>query len=225
VADTTVGGLEAAEIVECVESGDQVRVNSGGISVKCSFNPFEYTIKQSNSYKAKFKKGSNVPNMEFSGAGKKTLSLKLYFDTYEKKEDVSLTTRKLWQLMKVKEEDDGKPRPPPVVFRWGSLEFFAVIESVSQKFTLFLHNGTPVRAEATISLSQHRDSDEYLPQNPTSGGGPLERVWQVRSGDRLDLIAADVYADAGKWRLIAEYNDIVNPFLLRAGQTLRIPKD
>jgi hypothetical protein len=227
VAETTVGNLEVAEIVECEEFGNrQIRVKEGGgISLKCHFNPFEYTIKQSNSYKPKFKKGSNVPNMEFTGPGKKTLSLKLYFDSYEKKEDISLTTRKLWQLMKVKDEDEGKPRPPPVAFRWGSLEFYAVIESVSQKFTLFLHTGMPVRAEVTISLSQHRDSDEYLPQNPTSGAGPLERIWQVRGGDRLDLIAAEVYSDASKWRLIAEHNDIVNPFLLRAGQTLRIPMD
>lgn len=225
MAETTVGGLQPAEIVECEESGDQIQVKGGGITVKCSFNPFEYTIKQSNKYEAKFKDGSNVPTMEFKGFNVKKLTLKLYFDTFEKKEDVSLITRKLWELMQVNKDDEGKKRPPPVAFRWGTLEFFAVIDSISQKFTLFLQDGTPVRAEATISLSQHLDSNEYSPQNPTSGGGPLERVLQVRSGDRLDLIAAEIYGDAGKWRLIAAYNDITNPFSIRAGQTLRIPRD
>jgi nucleoid-associated protein YgaU len=44
-------------------------------------------------------------------------------------------------------------------------------------------------------------------------------------GDRLDLIAANVYGNATKWRLIAEYNNIDNPETLKPGQTIMIPEE
>jgi hypothetical protein len=226
--ETTRGGLEPAMITECEKSGSSLRRKSRPRQVKCMFNPFEYSIKKSNTFEHKFSNDRNVPTMEFKKAGEKTLTLKLYFDTYELNEDVSLRTRVLWDLMSKEEQTSGKKEPPPIVFEWGVLEFFAVIKSVSQKFTLFQMNGTPVRAEVDITLSQHMDSDEYrvLPgQNPTSGGGPLERVWSVQAGDRLDLIAAEVYGDSSKWRLIAQRNGLVNPHVLRPGQRLAIPQD
>jgi nucleoid-associated protein YgaU len=80
----------------------------------------------------------------------------------------------------------------------------------------------PVRAKVDITLIEYGTGSLPL-QNPTSGGGPIERVWRVTAGDRLDTIAAEVYKDATKWRLIARHNGIVNPFALRAGLELGIP--
>lgn len=226
----TRGGLQPAKIYECREDGNQAKPKSNGISVNCMFNPFEYTVKKDNEYEYK-PRNSSVPFLEFKKAGEKTLTLKLYFDTYEEKlpsdQDVTKITRKLWQLMDVVDEggEDDKKRPPPVAFEWGGFQFFAVIKSMTQKFTLFNKDGTAVRAEVDITFSQHLDTDEYEKQNPTSGGGPLERVWQVRAGDRLDTIAHQVYGDAAKWRRIAEHNAIVNPLLLRSGSRLRIPQE
>jgi len=227
VADSTKtrGNLKPAVIYECEESGSQVKKKGGGVSINCMFNPFEYSVTQSHSYTAEFKNSSNVPDMKFSKAGEKSLSLKLTFDTYADKKDVSRETAKLWKLMQVPGSGRGKEKPPPVCFEWGTFQFFAVIKSVTQKFTLFLNDGTPVRAEVDLSFAQHWDSTEYTwqKQNPTSGGGPVDRIWLVQGGDRLDLIAAEVYGDATRWRSIAEYNDLLNPFVLRPGQRLRIP--
>jgi hypothetical protein len=41
----------------------------------------------------------------------------------------------------------------------------------------------------------------------------------------LDLIAAEVYDDAAKWRLVAEHNQIADPLALRPGMRLRVPLD
>lgn len=220
----TRGGLEPATITECEETGDEVKKKSQGIVIKCMFNPYEYTVSQSHSYTAEFKNQSDVPDMKFSKPGERTLSLKLVFDTYVDKKDVSRETAKVWQLMQMSQDTGGKDRPPPVVFEWGPFEFKAVIKSVTQKFTLFLNDGTPVRAELDISLAQHKSVKQYTWQNPTSGGGPLEQVWQVQADDRLDLIASEVYGDSAQWRRIADYNDITNPFMLRSGQRLKIPQ-
>jgi len=142
--------------------------------------------------------------------------------------DVSLETVKLWKLMESKTRTEGdrteKTPPPDVAFEWGVFKFVSVVTNMTQKFTLFTKDGLPVRAEADITFTQHKDINDYKHQNPTSGGGPIERVWRVKAGDRLDTIAFAVYDDSTKWRLIAERNGIYNPLTLRPGTELSIPK-
>jgi nucleoid-associated protein YgaU len=165
--------------------------------------------------------------VEFKKAGAQTLKLSLIFDSYEADEDVSLETNKLWKLMEAKTRQGGnrnrKIPPPEVAFEWGVFKFVAVVTNMTQKFTLFKQDGTPVRAKVDVTFTQHKDLNDYPRQNPTSGGGNVNRVWRVVAGDRLDTIAHEVYGDASKWRLIAEHNQIVDPLTLRAGQQLTIP--
>jgi hypothetical protein len=222
----TRGGLVAARIYEVDDSGEE---KGGGTSVDCMFNPFEYTVTKTNTYEEKSRNRSDVPQVEFKKAGAQTLKLKLTFDSYASGEDVSLETNKLWKLMESKTRQSGgrneKIPPPEVAFDWGVFKFVSVITNMTQKFTLFKNDGTPVRADVNVTFTQHKDVNDYPRQNPTSGGGPIERVWRILAGDRLDTIAAEVYGDATKWRLIAAHNKIVNPLVLQPGQRLNIPED
>ncbi len=221
----TRGNLQAARIYEVTESGDE---KSGGVSVACMFNPFEYTVTKTNTYKEERSNRSDVPGFEFEKAGPQALKLSLVFDTFEDGEDVSRETNKLWKLMESKTRREGnrnrKVPPPEVAFEWGVFRFVAVITTMMQKFTLFKPDGTPVRASVQVTFTQHKDLNDYPNQNPTSGGGDIQRVWRVIAGDRLDTIAYQVYGDATKWRMIATYNGIVNPLKLQAGQQLIIPE-
>lgn len=221
----TRGNLQAARIYEVTESGDE---KSGGISIACMFNPFEYTVTKTNTYKQERSNRSDVPGFEFEKAGPQALKLSLVFDTFEEGEDVSRETNKLWKLMESKTRREGnrnkKVPPPEVAFEWGVFRFVAVITTMMQKFTLFKSDGTPVRADVQVTFTQHKDLEDYPNQNPTSGGGDIQRVWRVIAGDRLDTIAYEVYGDAAKWRMIATYNNIVNPLKLQAGQQLIIPE-
>ena len=99
----TLGNLEAAKIYEVDEGGEE----TGRMSVSCMFNPFEYTISKSNSFKEKPANDADRPKAEFSKAGAQTLKLSLFFDTYEKKEDVSRKTVELWKFMEAKEQQNG----------------------------------------------------------------------------------------------------------------------
>ena len=221
----TRGNLQAARIYEVTESGDE---KSGGVSIDCMFNPFEYTVTKTNTYKEERSNRSDVPGFEFEKAGPQALKLTLVFDTFEDGEDVSLETNKLWKLMESKTRREGnrnrKVPPPEVAFEWGVFRFVAVITTMMQKFTLFKPDGTPVRASVQVTFTQHKDLNDYPNQNPTSGGGDIERVWRVIAGDRLDTIAYQVYGDATKWRMIATYNGIMNPLKLQPGQQLIIPE-
>ncbi|MCB0012647.1 MAG: LysM peptidoglycan-binding domain-containing protein [Anaerolineales bacterium] len=219
----TKSGLVAARIYEVDDSGNP----KGGLAVSFMFNPKEYSVTQQNSY-SKAETGDANAKVELSSAGYQKLTLKqLVFDTYDLGTDVTLITKLLWDLMKpVPPEgggDDAKPTARYVAFEWGSFRFVSVITSVTQNFTLFTQEGVPVRAMVDVSFEQFTNRDNWPGQNPTSGGGPLERVWRVKAGDRLDYISADVYGDATLWRNIAEYNKIEDPFRLRPGSELSIP--
>lgn len=220
-------GLKKANILEL--DHNSLKEKSGGISVECMFNPFEYTVTKNNSYAEKPKNKGDIPHLDFEKAGPQVLKLSLTFDTYEDDEDVSKITENLWKLMETKTREDSsgnkKVSPPPVAFHWGVFHFVAVITDVSQKFTMFKYDGTPVRAKVDVTFKQHVDPNEHGAQNPTSGGGSIEKVYHFVTGDRLDLIAAEVYGDATKWRLIADRNKIINPLALRPGQQLLIPEE
>jgi hypothetical protein len=218
----TRGGLDAARIYSVTKAG----VEDGKISIPCMFNPYEYSVTKTNSFDSNPQNGSNTPNFQFKQAGPQTLKLTLHFDTYELNKDVSRTTVNLWKLMEPLQEgsDNQKKEPPRVAFEWGVFLFRAVITNMTQKFTLFNKDGTPVRAQVDVTFTQYKDEKDYKHQNPTSGGGPIERVWVVVRGDRLDTIAAAVYGDATQWRHIAEYNDLLNPLALTPGQRFIIPK-
>jgi phage tail protein X len=212
-----------------------INMDFEGERVECLFNPKEYTFDKSNKWEQKKTSGKNVPQMTFGGGNPATLKMELFFDTYANAKPGSAPkdvrkeyTDKIWKLMHVddrlKDSKSKKARPPRVRFQWGSTwSFNAVIESISQKFTLFAPDGTPLRATLSVSFKQEQDTATLAPQNPTSGGDGGERFWTVETGDTLGWIAYKEYGQTGLWRLIAEANDLGDVRELRPGTVLLIP--
>lgn len=222
---TTRGDLQPARIYEV----DAFSFPTGEPPILCMFNPHEYVVSKSNTFERDPKNNADVMHITFRESGEQQLVLNLLFDTFEEKTDVSLITNRLWKLMEVKtrrdRKDTEKVEPPYVAFEWGVFRFIAVITSMTQRFTLFLPSGLPVRAKVDITFSQFDDKNDYPGQNPTSGAGAVEQQVQIIAGDRIDTIAAKVYGDAGKWHMIAEHNKIADPLKLQTGQWLMIPDD
>jgi nucleoid-associated protein YgaU len=202
--------------------------------VQCLFNPKEYTFAKQNSWPKDQKTGANVPQMTFGGGQPATLQMELFFDTYadansgQAKDVRKEYTDKLWKLMtvdeKLKDKKNKKGRPPTVRFQWGSAwSFNAVVTSLSQKFTLFLSDGTPVRATVTVTFQQIKDETQLAAQNPTSGGVGGERLWTVAEGDTLAWIAYKEYGDTSRWRTIADLNRLNDVRSLTPGTVLVLP--
>ena len=198
-------------------------------SIECMFNPKEYTFTKSNNWSQSKTKGQNVPKLEFNGGNPTDLKVQLFFDTYESGEDVRKKyTNAIWQLAMVnKDKEDPKTKksqPPKCEFRWGSMwSFKAVLADITQKFTLFLPDGTPVRATLDVTFRQTEDEGSFPKQNPTSGGMPGHRTRIVKAGETLDWIASQEYGEAKHWRYIAEVNRIDNPFQMKPGTVLQLP--
>lgn len=206
-----------------------INLDGGGAAVECLFNPKEYSFSKHNTWSAGQTKGHNMPQLEFGGGQPATLQMQLFFDTYAAGKDVRKKyTNAIWNLMMVDpslmDPKTKKSRPPKVRFQWGSAwSFDAVITSISQKFTLFLPDGTPVRATLDVAFQQIKDEALLPKQNPTSGGVGGERVWVVNEGDTLAWIAFKEYGDSTVWRRIADANRLTRVRRLVPGTVLEIP--
>jgi nucleoid-associated protein YgaU len=212
-----------------------INLDFQGEKVQCLFNPKEYTFSKSNKWERKKTSGANVPSLTFGGGDPATLQMELFFDTYaskngsEKAKDVRKEyTEKIWKLMfvdeRLKDPKSKKARPPRVLFSWGdNWKFSAVITQLSQKFTLFDGDGTPVRATLTVNFQQEKDESLVPPQNPTSGGVGGERFWTVEEGDTLGWIAYKELGQTSLWRTIADANGLEGVRDLRPGTVLLIP--
>jgi nucleoid-associated protein YgaU len=202
-----------------------------GEAIECLFNPKEYSISRQNQWQSQPVVGKDLPpETQFGGGTPQKLSLDLVFDDSETEDgDVRKMTDKLFDAMQVKDAQGGAKntgRPPTVHFRWGETSTFkAVIEQLTVQYTLFHPNGTPVRAMAKLSLMQ---VEKAVPgkkkQNPTTRGLAGLRSHVVRDGDSLQSIAYAAYGDPTLWREIAADNGIDDPFRVRRGDVLSIPR-
>ncbi len=213
------GGNQTKAYIVNLETGEEIH---------CLFNPSEYTFAKRNEWKQVKVTGADVPLPKFLSGAPITLKMQLFFDTYADASDVRRHTEKLLDLMKVdrslRDSRTRKGRPPRCRFHWGTTwAFEAIVTEIQQRFTLFLEDGTPVRATVDVTFQQVGAEGTYPPQNPTTGAGPDIRVWTVRPGDRLDWIAYKEYGDATEWPRIAAANDLTDPLALQPGQQLLIP--
>jgi nucleoid-associated protein YgaU len=198
--------------------------------IDCQFNPTSLSISKTNSWANAQSPAYNAPTSDFQGGQPATYSLSLFFDSYssDPPKDVRFYTNKLlrltlrgygYSMFKVPYSN-----PPSVTFVWGKITLFkAVVESVNISYTMFAQDGTPIRAKADVTFKQQDYWDDWLPaQNPTSRTDP-RRTRVVNSHQRLDLIAHEEYGDSRYWRLLAEANNLDDPFSLQDGQIIVIP--
>ena len=199
-----------------------------GAEVEVMFRPKEFSFSKNNQWEPAKAVGLAMSPPQFKGGQPMSMTLELFFDTYEDKDkDVRNRTKELWTMMGIPENNKHpntqKGQPPYVRFIWGSLSSFtAIITQMSQKYTLFLSNGTPVRSTVTITLQQAKDDNHYPFQNPTSGGPGDMLVHTVTEGETIDWIAYQVYGNANAWRHLAAYNNLEDPSRLAPGQRLLV---
>lgn len=219
--------------------------------IKVLFNPASYSISKSvswnpprspgtggssgesleNKNEAQTRRGLNAPQVAFGGGSARQLSLELFYDTtlpiegmdnVKPMSDVRNETNKIAELTQI-ERDEQKP--PVCLVSWGApltnsdFPFKGVITNLTQRFTLFTTSGVPLRASLTVSFREFLDPEEDKKKTD-----PEFTTRIIKAGDTLSSIAAEVYRDPTRWRVIAEENSIDDPRRLNIGQMLSIPK-
>jgi len=206
-------------LIENLENKDKIYV---------LFNPTEYTFEDASKWQD-YPANAHKSELQYTGGDRKRLSMELFYDTYEMKEDVRLYTGKLSQLLVVTTNNNNKgAQPPTLQLSWGKANpdlgfpFKCVLESLKQQFTLFDTDGTPVRAKVSVAFKEYELPKEEQQKAPRRGSYP-EQTYTVREGETLSSIAAGLWNDPLKWRLLADANRIRNPRILKAGQSLLVP--
>ncbi len=189
--------------------------------------------------------------LQFTGGGRTEMVLDLLFDvdlmeTQVPPGDVRELTRKLWMLTENSAEERGSIRPPKVSLIWGRTWFVTgVIVAIGERFEMFSINGSPRRswlrlklvrvaesageAEAAFDAELAAAAPVEIPPPGTPAGGAVMAVGDGSSepgysGVRFDLLANDALGSPLRWRLLAEYNQIANPFEVPPGTPLGIPE-
>lgn len=125
--------------------------------------------------------------------------------------------------------DPALKRPPRCRIAWGhtfdqsGLIFEGYLKEVTQTFTMFLADGTPVRATLNCTFEEYQSHETAKRINPGASALEDDPTHIVRRGETLSSIAYQEYEDPSQWRVIARANKIVNPRDLKPGQALTIP--
>lgn len=186
---------------------------------------------------------------EFQSVAPTTLSLDLFFDTYEGEPasgtsllgglagrfvpDIQLMlartpsatsvlprTNALEALARVNQE---LHRPPRCELWWGDyLLIRGVLTRLGEEYSFFQPDGTPVRANLSCTFQ------EFVPFSEASRlselhSSDVDKTRVVKRGDTLSSIAREEYNDSSLWRPIAQANGIRDPRSLTPGQVLVIP--
>lgn len=116
------------------------------VFIEAQFNPRELT--QSYTGHIQPKAGGNPEILEWTAPTESEFKLTLFFDGLETKTDVRETyVKRLAALL-----DTGLKPPKLVRFVWGHVLFLGAIVSLEVKYTMFLPNGNPCRAEVNMSM-------------------------------------------------------------------------
>lgn len=204
--------------------------------VTVAFNPNSYSISKPVTWYRPRTDGEgsaseellNAPTLRFGGGGSRVLTFnELFFDVTEpingqKYQDVRDITNQIVKLTRI---EPSTKKPPVCLVTWGKapqdsdFPFKGVVTDLTQTFTLFRRDGTPVRAKLLVVFTEYIDPKEDQLQTD-----PEMTTHIVKRGDTLSSIAAQLYGDPMRWRLIAEANSLDDPRHLQIGMSLSIPE-
>jgi hypothetical protein len=191
--------------------------NQGIIDVL--FNPTNYSVDKANLIAEIGVPGLEAPILQYVHGNTRTLTMELYFDTFEEQTDVSGYTDEIYDLLEI---DPSTHVPPKCIICWGSFSFVGVLDHASGKFTLFFPDGTPARATVNVVFKEFIPAEVLVRESPTQSVDH-RKTYIVQRGDRLDLIAGREYGDSNNWRPIAAANHLEDPRKLEPGQPLILP--
>jgi nucleoid-associated protein YgaU len=203
--------------------------NKGKV-IQVLFNPTEYSFERSNAFKATPVPGLGSPLLQFINGESDHLSMDLFLDDYtDPQGPTSLLQpeqdplkKRLADISNLLEIDRDLHAPPPVRFNWGPFDFFAVIEKLGRKVTMFHPDGSPARVTLSVSFKEYRTLRQQL-EDPRRESADKTKRRVVVGHEQLWSIAAREYDDANEWVRIAEENDLDDPRDIQPGDWLVLP--
>ena len=152
---------------------------TAGASYPVMYNPEELKFEQGNTFAEVGVPGLNAPPLQYVRGRARVLTMELFFDSYETGSDVRGYTQPIVQLL------DRQPltkAPPVLLFSLGQVQFRCVLVDVSQRFTMFLRDGTPVRSSMSVRLQEYVDIDLEVSQGIFFGSPTVSAAVNAAGG-------------------------------------------
>jgi len=160
-----------------------------GPTVVASLNPKQFQVDKTVPWSKQVTNQNDAPALEFTHAEPKNLSVELLFDTYSEGK-MSVKKAYIDKLEKMTEVVEALGHPPRVLFQWGGFQFYGAVESLSVTYTMFLDDGTPVRATANIKMKEA----ERLSAAGGSAGAEADPNQAVKDGGRSGMSDEQVHS-------------------------------
>ncbi|MDP3083350.1 MAG: hypothetical protein Q8N44_06620, partial [Rubrivivax sp.] len=150
--------LRKASLLE-IDNDNQPRRGKSPLPVQ--FNPSSLRLQYANESEGGKQAGRQA--RQYTGSGSTTLSVDLVFDTADEGTtavpvSVLERTKDIEYFMTPQGSSAKNQAPPRLRFQWGNVIVDGVMESLSVDLDHFAHDGTPLRAKASLSIKgQHPD--------------------------------------------------------------------
>lgn len=163
-----------------LEKAKLMAIDKEADDIEFMFNPNELSFSRSMSIEqargSRTGSGQNKPSFKHPNP----YSLKIgniIIDTYEDGSSVLDHIKKFTQAVEFSQKGKGnKKRPPVYLFTWGDNQYLrCFVKTFSFKLTLFLPDGTPVRANIDLSLEQ---VDPPTPPRSQGSSNPNQQTRQ-----------------------------------------------
>lgn len=197
--------------------------------IEVLFNPAQYSLTESSSYRTGIDPTSHEPTVMFKGGAAATLSMELFFDTgpvltafgkdNKSATDVAEKVKKFEELVYIK----GEMHSPPIVrFVWGSLSFKGVVTQMKSTFIKFMESGMPIQAKVSLNIMSYSKKGDEKRKSPFESPDRT-KCRMIREDYSIWDMAKSEYGDISKWKIIARANNISNPLEIPLGTIVKIP--
>ena len=119
----------------------------------------------------------------------------------------------------------NRNNPNFVQLSWAQLQVRALLSKMTVTYKLFRQDGTPIRAEVSLSFNAFTPSSQQ-PQSQKRNGSNIpeqDHVITFREGDTLPALCAHIYGNSDHYLAVAEYNHIYSFLTIRSGTRLTFP--
>lgn len=203
------------------------------------FNPESYSLKYENAYDTSQSLNSSGKEVKYLLSKPSELSLKLIFDDtgvadyglygfpsaslvgkYKGTKDVYTQVKRFRELTT---QMGGKQHEPYfLIIHWSRLYFKCRLKSFEVKYTLFNRSGEPIRAELDALFVSDLDNYERV-RLENKSSPDLTHIKIVKSGDKLPLLAQEIYGDSAYYIQLARANNLNNFRKLKTGTGIQLP--
>jgi hypothetical protein len=225
----TTGSLEKMQIQAF---SDQNFKKPVGKAFSVWINPASYNYKYQIKYNSRQAQGSNGTSPDFNKVATDTVTLDLMFDATgvipspnPSLPDFSSNgiADQMAAFQKMVFTYNGLIHSPNYLWlAWSTLQFQCRLQTLGMNYTLFMPDGTPLRAKVSCSFLGFT-SETQLAKQANNSSPDLSHLVEVRIGDTLPALCDRIYGTSLPYLQVAAVNGLADFRNLAVGAQLLFP--